>query len=90
MELSAAEIGAIRDYSDKGYERMNQQLREHAVTPQMARKINLLNAALAALPPVRGDVYRGTVIHDLAVWRSIAPLARRSSRTRSSHPAARR
>lgn len=62
---SAAEIAAIRDYTDKGYERINQQLRERDVTPQTLGKIQMLAAALNHLPAFRGDVYRGTRIDDL-------------------------
>ncbi|MBA2744379.1 MAG: hypothetical protein H0U43_08770 [Chthoniobacterales bacterium] len=63
--LSAAEIAAIRDYTDRGYERINQQLRECDVAPQMLRKVQTLAAALNHLPAFRGDVYRGTRIDDL-------------------------
>ena len=64
MALSEAEQAAIRDYTDKGYERMNHQLRDHELTAPMARKVATLIAALDRLPPFRGDVYRGTTIPD--------------------------
>ncbi len=63
--LSPAQIAAIRDYTDKGYARMNELLREHTVAPLIARKVATLTAALNRLPPFRGDVYRGTTVPDL-------------------------
>lgn len=64
MSLTPRQKAAIQDYTDKGYERINQQLRDHRLTPATATKIAILTAALDQLPAFRGDVYRGTTLSD--------------------------
>ena len=75
--LSPADRAAIRDYSDRGYERMNQQLRDHELMAPIRRKVTTLTAALNRLPPYVGDVYRGTTLHDtdsLERYRSVGSI----------------
>jgi ADP-ribosyltransferase exoenzyme len=63
--LTPEQQSAIRDYSDRGYERINRQLRQRAVTDKTRREINILTSALKNLSDFRGDVFRGATIWDL-------------------------
>lgn len=67
--LTPEQQSAIRDYSDRGYERINRQLRERAVTDRTRREIDILSSVLKNLPDFRGDVFRGTTIGELALLR---------------------
>lgn len=65
--LTAEQKTAIRDYTEKGFRRMNEQLREGTVTLFMQRKIDILEDALDKLADFRGEVYRGATIADRSV-----------------------
>jgi len=62
--LTPEQKAAIRDYSDSGYRRINEQLRDRAVTDRIRHKIDILTAALEELPNFQGDVFRGAVIEE--------------------------
>jgi hypothetical protein len=55
---------AIRDYSDSGYRKINEQLRTRVFTQRTRRKINILASALEGLPNFEGDVFRGAAIEE--------------------------
>jgi hypothetical protein len=63
LVLTSQQRAAIRDYTERGYQQMNHQLRDGEVTKQMQLKVEKLNGALERLPDFRGDVYRGTTIN---------------------------
>ena len=60
--LTPEQEAAIRDYSDSGYRKINEQLRARAFTAGIRHKINILTSALEELPNFRGDVFRGAAI----------------------------
>ena len=62
--LTPEQKAAIRDYSDSGYRRMNEQLRARAFTDRIRDKINVLTSALEELPNFQGDVFRGAAIEE--------------------------
>lgn len=62
--LTPLQRAAIRDYTDRAYQRMNEQLREGEVSGAIQRKVERLIEALEKLPDFHGDVYRGATIHD--------------------------
>jgi hypothetical protein len=62
--LTPEQQSAIYDYSDSGYRRINEQLRNRAVTDRIRREIDILTSALKNLPDFRGDVFRGATIQD--------------------------
>lgn len=62
--LTPEQQSAIRDYSDGGYRRMNEQLRDRTVADRIRRKIDTLTSALDNLPDFRGDVFRGATVDD--------------------------
>jgi uncharacterized protein YukE len=74
LELSAAEDGAVKDYSGAAYGRLNAMLRngdEAAMTGSMKDLSDNLSSALAKLPDYKGMVYRGTTIDDAAAAKYI-------------------
>lgn len=62
--LTPEQRSAIHDYSDDGYRRMNEQLRDRAATARTRRETDILTSALKNLPDFRGDVFRGATIQD--------------------------
>lgn len=54
---------AIHDYSESGYRRINEQLRDRTVTDRIQCEIDI-PSALKNLPDLRGDVFRGATIQD--------------------------
>jgi hypothetical protein len=62
--LTPEQKAAIRDYSDSGYRRINEQLRARAITFSIRRKISILISALGELPNFQGDVFRGAAIEE--------------------------
>jgi hypothetical protein len=62
--LTPEQKAAIRDYSDSGYRRMNEQLRARAFTDRIRDKINVLTSALEELPNFQGDVFRGAAMEE--------------------------
>jgi hypothetical protein len=67
--LTPEQQSAIHDYSDSGYRRINQQLRDRTVSDRMRREIDILTSALKHLPDFRGDVFRGATIQDRKLLR---------------------
>jgi len=62
--LTPEQKAAIRDYSDSGYRRINEQLRARTVTDRIRHEIEILTSALEELPNFQGDVFRGAAIEE--------------------------
>lgn len=65
LELDKAEATAISMYSGETYRDVNEQLRNHQMTPAVFRYSKVLNRALDKLPDYKGEVYRKTDLPDV-------------------------